>query len=116
MQIEDHARLAASTGGCPVAGIGREFNPFVDPYLSDPYLFWLRARQSEPVFYSPELDYWVVTRYEDIKAIFSDVKTFSASIASPPSSPAPGCRTPARIAGRATRRGKGRPGKDRQTD
>ena len=28
---------------------------------------WLRARQSEAVFYSPELDYWVVTRYEDIK-------------------------------------------------
>ena len=87
MQIEDHAKLAASTGGCPVTGIGRDFNPFVDPYLADPYPFWLRARQSEPVFYSRELDYWVVTRYEDIKAIFSDVKTFSASIAQSPIKP-----------------------------
>ena len=56
MQIEDHARLAASTGGCPVAGIGREFNPFVEPNLAEPYGFWLRARKEEPVFYSPELD------------------------------------------------------------
>ena len=39
------------------------------------------------MFYSPELDYWVVTRYEDIKAIFADPKTFSASIAQTPIKP-----------------------------
>ena len=32
---------------------------FVDPYLIDPYLFWLRARQDEPVFYGPKLVDWV---------------------------------------------------------
>ncbi|MBI3528141.1 MAG: hypothetical protein HY067_09235 [Betaproteobacteria bacterium] len=26
MQIEDDSKLGASTGGCPVTGIGREFN------------------------------------------------------------------------------------------
>jgi len=72
---------------CPVTGIGREFDPFVDPYLSDPYAFWIRARAAEPVFYSPELNYWVVTRYEDIKAVFSDPKTFSASNAQTPITP-----------------------------
>src|SRR5690606_13380065 len=35
----------------------------------------------EPVFYSPKLGYWVVTRYDDIKAIFRDNITFSPSIA-----------------------------------
>jgi cytochrome P450 len=87
MQIESEPKLGADASRCPVTGLGREFNPFVDPYLADPYAFWLRARQAEPVFYSPELDYWVVTRYEDIKAIFSDPKTFSASIAQTPIKP-----------------------------
>ena len=34
-----------------------------------------------------ELDYWVVTRYEDINAIFSDIKTISVSIAQSPIKP-----------------------------
>jgi len=87
MQIDSDPRLSANASQCPVTGVGRDFNPFVDPYLADPYAFWLRARQAERVFYSPELDYWVVTRYEDIKAIFSDPKTFSASIAQTPIKP-----------------------------
>jgi cytochrome P450 len=87
MLIDDNARRRAHAKACPVIGIGGEFDPFVDPYLADPYPFWLRARQSEPVFYSPELDYWVVTRYEDIKAVFADPKRFSASIAQTPIKP-----------------------------
>jgi cytochrome P450 len=87
MLIDDDARRRTEAGGCPVTGIGREFDPFVDPYLADPHPFWMRARQSGPVFYSPELDYWVVTRYEDIKAVFADPKTFSASIAQTPIKP-----------------------------
>jgi cytochrome P450 len=85
--IDDNAKQRSRVDGCPVTGIGREFDPFVDPYLADPYPFWLRARHSEPVFYSPELDYWVVTRYEDIKAIFADPGVFSASNAQTPIKP-----------------------------
>ena len=87
MRIDENEKLRGSANRCPVTGIGREFNPFTDPYLSDPYAFWLKARASEPVFYSPELDYWVITRYEDIKAIFADPATFSASIAQTPVKP-----------------------------
>lgn len=82
---EDSPDRAASR--CPVTGLGAEFNPFVDPYLARPYPFWLRARTEEPVFYSPEIDYWVVTRYEDVKAIFADPKTFSASNVQNPIAP-----------------------------
>jgi hypothetical protein len=39
------------------------FDPFHDPYLADPYPFFGEARAATPVFYSPGLDYWVVTRY-----------------------------------------------------
>src|SRR5215831_10163795 len=75
------------TGQCPASELAGEFDPFVDPYLSNPYAFWLRARGTEPVFYSPDIDYWVVTRYEDIKAIFADPKTFLAANAQTPIRP-----------------------------
>ncbi|WP_299429952.1 hypothetical protein [uncultured Meiothermus sp.] len=76
-------------GNCPVTGLGTEFNPFKDPYLADPYPFLTRARREEPVFYSPELDYWVVTRYNDIKSIFQDPATFSAASTQSPIKPLP---------------------------
>ncbi len=87
MQIERDSRAGAPAVQCPASEVGRDFNPFVDPYLADPYAFWLHAREAEPVFYSAELDYWVITRYEDIKAIFADPKIFSASIAQTPIKP-----------------------------
>lgn len=43
------------------------------------YLRW--AREQEPVFWSPQLGYWVVTRYEDVKAVFRDNILFSPSVA-----------------------------------
>ncbi|MDN5917319.1 MAG: cytochrome P450 [Pseudonocardia sp.] len=74
-------------GTCPFSTIGGEFNPFVDPYLSDPYEFLARARREEPVFYSPEIDYWVITRYEDIQSVFRNTQNFSATIALEPLTP-----------------------------
>ncbi|HEX3634296.1 MAG TPA: cytochrome P450/oxidoreductase [Paraburkholderia sp.] len=73
--------LPATPAGCPVSRRAAEFDPFEDGYQQDPpeYVRW--AREQEPVFYSPKLGYWVVTRYEDIKAIFRDNLTFSPSIA-----------------------------------
>jgi hypothetical protein len=82
------ARVARSTtalraphAGCPVSHKAAAFDPFEDGYQQDPpeYVRW--AREQEPVFYSPKLGYWVVTRYDDIKAIFRDNITFSPSIA-----------------------------------
>ena len=76
----DHSALRAPNG-CPVSHQAAAFDPFEDGYQQDPpeYVRWSRAQ--EPVFYSPKLGYWVVTRYDDIKAIFRDNITFSPSIA-----------------------------------
>lgn len=76
----DHSALTAPNG-CPVSHNAAQFDPFGDGYQQDPpeYVRW--SREQEPVFYSPRLGYWVVTRYEDIKAIFRDNLTFSPSIA-----------------------------------
>ena len=79
------ARGALSTfhtpTGCPVSQRAAAFDPFGDGYQQDPpeYVRW--AREQEPIFYSPQLGYWVITRYDDIKAIFRDSLTFSPSIA-----------------------------------
>jgi cytochrome P450/ferredoxin-NADP reductase len=63
--------------GCPVSQRAAEFDPFEDGYQQDPpdYVRW--AREQEPIFYSPKLGYWVVTRYDSMKAIFRDNLTFS---------------------------------------
>lgn len=51
------------------------------------YLRWARERES--VFWSEQLGYWVVTRYEDVKAVFRDNILFSPSIALEKITPAP---------------------------
>lgn len=87
MLLDSESGKRTNDNGCPVSGLAAGFDPFVAPYLSDPYPFWLRAREQEAVFYSPQIDYWVITRYEDIKAIFSDPETFSAGNAQTPIRP-----------------------------
>jgi cytochrome P450 len=66
---------AISAPACPHAHLGRDFKPFE---LADPFPFYVRARAEAPIFHSPEIDYWVVTRYEDIREIFRDPATFSS--------------------------------------
>ena len=76
----DHQALAGlAPGGCPVSAQAAAFNPFEPAYMQDPadYLRW--AREQEPVFWSPRLGHWVVTRYEDVKAVFRDPLLFSPS-------------------------------------
>ncbi|WP_203898756.1 cytochrome P450 [Virgisporangium aliadipatigenens] len=47
-------------------------------HLDDPYPFYRRARATEPVFHSPRLDAWVVTRFADVDAILKDPAAFSS--------------------------------------
>jgi cytochrome P450 len=71
---------------CPHAELARDFEPFD---LADPFAFYARARAQAPVFYSEELDYWVVTRYEDMREIFRDPATFSSENTQAPFKPRP---------------------------
>ena len=67
--------------GCPVSQRAADFDPFEDGYQQNPpeYLRW--AREQEPIFYSPKLGYWVVARFDDVRAIFRDNSRFSPAIA-----------------------------------
>jgi Cytochrome P450 len=42
------------------------------------------VREEAPAFHAPALGMWVVTRYDDIDAVFADPATFSARIAQDP--------------------------------
>ena len=60
------------------------FDPFSADYLADPYPRLAEARAETPAFYAADLDMWVVSRYADIEAIFTDPEVFSAAIAQDP--------------------------------
>ncbi len=78
-----------SNNQCPVTARGEAFNPFAHPYLGDPYPHLADARENEPVFYNPETDHWVITRYEDVRDILRDYTTYSSRMAQSPVAPWP---------------------------
>src|ERR1700693_1300668 len=61
-----------------VTDIVRSFNPFGGTYPADPYRFFSEARAATSVFYHPETNFWVVTRYNDIRQIFQNTKLSNA--------------------------------------
>lgn len=61
---------------CPMTSLSSEFDPLD---LRDPFPLLAYARREQPVFYSPAINYWVVTRYDDVKAIFRDHDTYTAA-------------------------------------
>jgi cytochrome P450/ferredoxin-NADP reductase len=75
--------------GCPVSHNAANFDPFEGEYQLDPAEALRWSREQEPIFYSPKLSYWVVTRYDDVKAIFRDNILFSPSIALEKITPSP---------------------------
>ncbi len=69
---------AAPAGGCPVH---HGYEPFAQ---NDPFPSYAALRENEPVMYDERVGYWVVSRYDDIKAVFSDWETFSSENAQAP--------------------------------
>lgn len=61
--------------GCPAHG---SWSPLSEDYLADPYRIAAGLRDEHPVFYSESLGYLVVTRMEDIEAVFTDHETFAS--------------------------------------
>jgi cytochrome P450 len=71
----------ALTNRCPVS----HAIPWLErDFQSDPYAVLLPYREESPVFYEPELDHYVVTRYDDIEHVLLDRDTFAAANASAP--------------------------------
>ena len=69
MTIREHT-------ACPVHA---DFDPLSPTFLADPFAVLAALPRETPVFYAPSIDYYVVTRYADIEAIFLDHETYSAA-------------------------------------
>ena len=78
---------ASSPAQGPITPASERFDPFEPSYVRDPYPTLAELRSSEPVFFSPAIGSWVVTRFETVKAVLRDTQRFSAMIASDPLTP-----------------------------
>jgi cytochrome P450 len=58
--------------------LGTLYHPLEGELLENPYPFYARARQEEPIFFSPELDTWIVTRYDDVLTVLNQSDIFSS--------------------------------------
>lgn len=68
--------MTIQPSGCPVSHVSSSFDPLD---LTEPFALLKQARAEEPIFYNEGIGYWVVTRFEDVKAIFRDHETFTAA-------------------------------------
>ena len=68
------SQIVSRGSGYPV---NEDFDPLDPDYLADPYPYFAKFRSETPDFYAPKIDFWVVSRYEDIQKIVKDPETFS---------------------------------------
>jgi cytochrome P450 len=54
-----------------------DFRPDAPGFLRDPFPLYRRLREEDPVHWSPRLKSWVLTRYDDIKAVLLDKEVSS---------------------------------------
>lgn len=80
---------ADSAAPGPASPVAKELDPFGPAYLADPFAVFARARHEGRVFYSEELGQWLVTRYDDIRAVLRDTRHYSADNATKPLQPLP---------------------------
>jgi cytochrome P450 len=75
-----------------------EFNPFDPAVLADPYPYYRRMREEDPVHWNPTLRIWLLTRHADVLELlrderFSADRTKSERYVPPPPDRAPEARS-----------------------
>ena len=63
-----------------VSSLEMDYAPLSPTHAANPYSFYARIRREKPVFYSPYMRSWVVSRYDDVLAILKDHQRFSICI------------------------------------
>jgi hypothetical protein len=72
-------KMMSSDGHC-ACPVHANFDPLAKAFLDDPFAVLASLPRETPVFYAPSIDYYVVTRYADIKSVFLDSETYSAAL------------------------------------
>ncbi|OBG89146.1 cytochrome [Mycobacterium sp. NS-7484] len=55
------------------------FDPFSDEFFQNPFDMYRRMRTDAPLYYNDELDFYALTRHEDVAAALKDHEAFSSS-------------------------------------
>ncbi|MEU3653341.1 cytochrome P450 [Streptomyces sp. NPDC032161] len=75
------ASTRSPAGTAPACPVHHGYEPFEQ---DDPFPSYAALRAQEPVMFDERIGYWVVSRYDDIKAVFEDWETFSSENAQAP--------------------------------
>jgi cytochrome P450 len=67
----------------PASPIDLLYNPYSFSVHDDPYETYRRLRDEAPAYWNPELQFWVLSRFEDVLEAFRDHQTFSSAGAWP---------------------------------
>ena len=70
-----------------VKTFGHNYHGFEPFKLTDPFAAYKELREEAPVMWDDRIDMFVVTRYEDVKAVFDNWETFSSKDAQSPVRP-----------------------------
>jgi cytochrome P450 len=79
--------MPSQTARCPVdhGAQAPEDHRGYDPFRQeDPFPAYRRLREEQPVMFDERVGYYIVSRYEDVKAVFGDWETFSSENAQAP--------------------------------
>jgi cytochrome P450 len=60
------------------------FNVLSREYLTDPVAYFAEVRKKARIFFAPELQAWILTRYRDIEVVLREDETFSSATAQIP--------------------------------
>lgn len=55
------------------------FDPYSDEFFANPHEIYRRMRAEAPVYHHDELDFYALTRYEDVAAAARDFQTYSSA-------------------------------------
>ena len=56
-----------------------EFNPFSHAHHADPYPTYKRLRDEAPAYYNPKLDFWALSRFQDVLDAYNDWQTYTST-------------------------------------
>ncbi len=68
--------VAAATSAASEAVV---FNPYDYGFHDDPYPLYARLRADAPLYRNEELDFWAISRYDDVVAAFRDSQRLSSA-------------------------------------
>lgn len=69
-----------ATGAAGIATALAEATLADEAVLADPFPFYERMREEDPVHFDPELNAWLVARHADVRQVLADAESFSMEL------------------------------------